>query len=131
MVPTNMETRWQDAFMEQRMGNRGFSLIEFCIALFVATFVLLSLITASGLIMNSTRHDKDFTTASNVLQDKMETFRQMKMVNIVNGSDSIVKNNMTFNRNWTCSTSGNLKTITMTVTWGIGKSLNSSIVLAQ
>ncbi|HET6490063.1 MAG TPA: prepilin-type N-terminal cleavage/methylation domain-containing protein [Syntrophales bacterium] len=111
-------------------NKNGFSLIEFSIALFMVTIVLLGMAAHLGTSLKVSSHDRNYTTASNLLQDKMETIRQLNYLQVLNGSDSVAKNGVTFNRNWTCSTNGNLKTVALSITWG-SKVINSSLVLAE
>ncbi len=111
-------------------NKSGFSLVEFSIALFMVTIVLLGMTAHLGTSLKVSSHDRNYTTASYLLQDKIETIRQLNYLQVLNGSDSIAKSGVMFYRNWTCSTNANMKTVALSITWG-SKVINSSLVLAE
>jgi len=101
--------------------QEGFTLIELLIALFVLSVVLLALCTMVYSVMRATTQSKGMATATTLVQDKMEEFKNLSYTSsaLAPGtySNSTSLGNITYNRQWTVSTSGNIKTITVTVSW--------------
>lgn len=115
------------------MKSKGFSLIEILIALVILSIALLAL---AGLMAQTTKNNSfggRITEAATFAQDKLEELRATSWVVIIPGSDKMSSNGMDFARNWTVATSGNLKTITITINWNDKTSHSISLrsVLSQ
>jgi len=110
----------------------GFSLIEVLIALVILSIALLAL---AGLMASTTTNNaggSHLTEAATLAQDMLERLR-LTPLNILNDNGvaagapqtdyppSPTATNFTYTRTWTCSqnipASGNLHTITVTVSW--------------
>jgi prepilin-type N-terminal cleavage/methylation domain-containing protein len=99
------------------MKSKGFSLIEILIALVILSIALLAL---AGLMAQTTKNNSfggRITEAATFAQDKLEELRAITWVTITPGSDKMSSNGMDFARNWNVATSGNLKTISITINW--------------
>lgn len=113
----------------KRLNQRGFTLIEILIALFVLSVVLLSMSAMVVSVMWATAQSKGLTTATSLVQDKMESLKNASFSSLTPGSysDSPRFGNITYNRQWTVSTAGNIKTIAVAVSWTDRRSHNVAI----
>ncbi len=111
----------------KRMSQRGFTLTEILIALFILSFVLLSLSAMVISVMRATAQSKGMAIATTLAQDKMESLKSLKYSSLTSGSDSVIIGKVTYDRRWTVSPSGNIKYINVTVSWGDPLSRNVSI----
>ncbi len=101
----------------KRMRQRGFTLTEILIALFILSFVLLSLSAMVISVMRATAQSKGMAIATTLAQDKMESLKSLKYSSLTSGSDPVIIGKVTYDRRWTVSPSGNLKIIHVAVTW--------------
>ncbi len=101
----------------KRINQRAFTLIELLIALFILSVVLLALSTMVYSVMRATAQSKGMATATTLAQDRMESLKNTSFTSLTSGSDSTSLGNITYNRTWTVSTVGNIRTITVTVSW--------------
>jgi len=101
----------------KRTGHRGFTLVEVLIALFILSFVLLSLSATVISVMRATSQSKGMATATILAQDRMESLKNLKFSALASGSDSAMTGNVTYHREWTVSDSDTIKTITVSVGW--------------
>ncbi len=97
----------------------GFTLIELLIALFILSVVLLALSTMVYSVMRATAQSKGMATATTLAQDVLENLKNSSYSSLASGNDtkSPAPGNITYNRQWTVSTVGNIKTIEVTVSW--------------
>lgn len=102
----------------RRQDKRGFTLIEILIAIFILSVVLLSLSSMVYSVMRSTSLSKETSTATTLMQSQMETLKNTPLTSLTSGSDTPpVPGNISYSRVWTVTTSGNIRTISVTVTW--------------
>ena len=116
--------------MKRINGNKGFSLIECVIALFLVSVVMLAMVSHVGVSMAALQTDKMTSVASSLLQDRAEALRQTPYLNVATGGDTIMKDGISYSRNWTVTSSGNMKTVALSIAWN-GRTLNTSILVAQ
>lgn len=103
--------------MKCPVKTKGFTLIEVLIALVILSVALLAL---AGLMAQTTKNNSfggRITEAATFAQDKLEELKATSWIVIIPGSDKMSSNGMDFARNWTVATSGNLKTIAITINW--------------
>ena len=101
----------------RRRKENGFTLIELLIALFILTVVLLAISSMVYSVMRSTSNSKETTTATTLMQDKMETLKNSDLASLAPGNDSVTLGNVNYIRQWAITTAGNIRTITVTVNW--------------
>jgi len=101
----------------KRKNQSGFTLIELFIALFILSVVLLAISTMVYSVMRSTSQSKETSTATTLMQDKMESLKHAPLGSLTNGNDTVRLGNIDYLRQWTISASANIRTITVTVTW--------------
>jgi type IV pilus modification protein PilV len=100
--------------------SNGFSLIEVLIALVILAISLLAL---AGLMVQTTTSNSfggHMTEASTFAQDKLEELRVSAWGDVASKFDTMVgSTNIIYNRTWTVAAngSGNLKTISISVSW--------------
>ena len=95
----------------------GFTLIELLIALFVLTAALLAISSMVYSVMNSTSLSKETSTATTLMQDKMESLKHKGVSSLTSGNDTIQLGNVDYHRQWNVAVSANTRTITVTVNW--------------
>jgi type IV pilus assembly protein PilV len=105
-----METR-------KKPNQRGFSLVEVLISMLIMGVGLLGMNSMIVSVMRATAQSKEISTATVLLQDKMENLKNTSVSVLTPGKDSRTMGNITYLRQWVISTVGNLKTITVTVNW--------------
>lgn len=116
------------------MKSKGFTLIEVLIALVILSVAFLAL---AGLMVQTTKNNSfggRLTEAATFAQDKLEELKAVSWVAIVPGSDrKMGSNGIDYARNWNVATSGNLKTVTMTINWNdkTSHSVNLLSVISQ
>ncbi|MBI5966428.1 MAG: prepilin-type N-terminal cleavage/methylation domain-containing protein [Deltaproteobacteria bacterium] len=101
----------------KRQKQGGFTMIELLIALFVLSFVLLSITSLVYSVMRSTSQSKETSIATTLMQDKLESLKNAGLSSLTSGNDSIRLGNIDYLRQWAVSHSGNVRTITVTVNW--------------
>lgn len=118
--------------MKKFRSQKGFSLVEVVIAMFMTTFVLLGLASHVGTVAAAARQDRMTTVATQFYQDKVESFKGMTFVQVANGNDSTDSIGTTYNRQWTVtSIAPDLKQVALTVSWANDqKSMVGSIIVA-
>jgi type IV pilus modification protein PilV len=113
--------------------SKGFSLIEVLIALVILSISLLAL---AGLMVHTTKSNSwggHMTEATTFAQDTLEHLRVTPWANLVPGADVITgATGINYNRAWNVATDadGNLRTITVNVTWNDGISHSISFLSA-
>jgi prepilin-type N-terminal cleavage/methylation domain-containing protein len=101
--------------------SKGFTLIEILLAIVILSISLLAL---AALMATTTRNNSfggHLTEAATYAQDSLERFRTLRPQDIPEGpdNDSVTDpiNGITYSRNWNVVTNGNLRTITITISW--------------
>lgn len=138
------------------IDNRGFTLLEITVAVFLLVMALLSLISTTVIVIKSNSLGNTMTTATTLAGDKMEQFKNTAYANLAGGTgtdyadiDSTVQTTSTaetiYTRTWTitcrdvndvtvsCSQSV-LKTIAVTVQWnwqGASRNVSLSSLVAN
>jgi prepilin-type N-terminal cleavage/methylation domain-containing protein len=95
----------------------GFTMIEVLIALFVLTAALLAISSMVYSVMGSTSLSKEVSTATTLMQDKMESLKNTAVSSLTSGNDTIQLGNVDYLRQWSVAASANTRTITVTVNW--------------
>jgi len=102
---------------KKKQGQRGFTLIETVVSLCILFVILLGMGSMVFSVIRATAQSKETTTATTLLQDKMESLKNLSISSLTSGNDSASLGDITYLRQWAISTVGNLKTITVTVNW--------------
>ncbi len=95
----------------------GFTLIELLIAVFILSVVLLAISSMVYSVMRATSNSKETSTATTLMQDKMEALKNTSILSLASGSDTQHLGNIDYLRQWSISTAANVRTITVTVNW--------------
>jgi type IV pilus assembly protein PilV len=97
------------------IGNRGFTLLEVLVVIFLLVIAFLGAISTTGIIINSNSRSKTMTTATTLAKDKMEQLKYTGY-NSVPGNDTV---NSIYTRTWNVTADGSpaagMKTIEVTV----------------
>lgn len=112
-------------------NEKGFTLIELMVTMFILCFVLLAMGTHIGLVMKTTLKDKQITAGSALLQDKMEGLKRIPYSSIVTDANGDTKAafGSTFTRTWTItSVSNNMKQVQVNVSWQGGSVTGSTVI---
>jgi len=113
------------------IDNRGFTLIEITVAVFLLVTALLSLISTTVIVIKSNSLGNTMTIATTLASDKMEQFKNTAYANLAGGAgtdyvttDSTVQTTSTaetiFTRTWAITNNSpvtGMKTIVVTVQW--------------
>lgn len=102
-------------------GSRGFTLIEIVVAIVLLAFGVLASASLTATLMRSNRGVTNRTRAVETLRLKVEDLQSQGYAQVGNGNDTATIGGITYNRAWTVTPNApaaNLKTITLTVTWG-------------
>jgi prepilin-type N-terminal cleavage/methylation domain-containing protein len=115
--------------MSRCLKSRGFTLIEVLVSLVILS---VSLLAMAGLMATTTKNTSSggrLTEAATFAQDRLEQFRAMTWQSVPIGQGPQVPpdppdlktwtgpTGITYTRNWNVVQTGNLKTVTITVTW--------------
>ncbi len=101
----------------KREEGHGFTLIELLIALFILSVVLLAISSMVYSVMQATSNSKETSTATTLMQDKMETLKNTSLTSLTPGNDTQRLGNIDYLRQWSISTTANIRTVTVTVNW--------------
>jgi len=120
------------------LKRKGFTLIEVLVALVILSFSLLAL---AGLMVTTTKNNafgSHMTEAATFAQDKLEELRAIKWEDLNDGNHTDPQpqsgsTGINYIRNWSVTTNGSLKTITISVNWNdrTAHSINLVSVLSQ
>lgn len=104
---------------KKKQGQRGFTLIETIISMFILSVALLGMSSMVVSVIQATEQSKEMTMAATLLQDKMENLKNTSTSLLPTGtfSEPVSVGTITGTRQWVISTAGNLKTINVTVNW--------------
>jgi len=101
--------------MNEFSNDKGFTLIEVMIAMFVLVVGLLGVAGVATTVINGNAFSREITTATTLAQDKMEELKDTTYSNIASGSDT---QESIYTRTWTStpdSPDADMKTIDVTV----------------
>ncbi|MCK4533917.1 MAG: prepilin-type N-terminal cleavage/methylation domain-containing protein [Syntrophobacterales bacterium] len=104
-----------DEEMRKFSNDKGFTLIEIMIAMFILVIGLLGVAGVAVTVINGNAFSKEITTATTLAQDKMEELKNTRYSNITSGSDT---QESIYTRTWTStpdSPAADMKTIDVTV----------------
>jgi prepilin-type N-terminal cleavage/methylation domain-containing protein len=101
----------------KKQNEAGFTLIELLIAVFILSVVLLGISSMVYSVMRSTSNSKETSTATTLMQDKMETLKNTGLASLTPGTDTVPLGKVNYVRTWSVSTSGNIRTIAVAVNW--------------
>jgi prepilin-type N-terminal cleavage/methylation domain-containing protein len=107
--------------MRRIRSTRGFTLIEVVVAIVMLTFGVLASASLTAALMRSNRGVTNRTRAVETLRLKVEDLQSKKYSEIITGNDTATIGGVSYSRAWTVtpdSPAANLKTVTLTVTWG-------------
>jgi prepilin-type N-terminal cleavage/methylation domain-containing protein len=105
---------------ENRGQDKGFTLIETMIAVFVLTVAILALVSVTVMVIKGNSLSKTMTTATTLARDQMETLKNTSYAGIGSTSYAAVTGFPGYERRWTVTTSTtppNQKKIVMEVRW--------------
>jgi len=99
-------------------GNKGFTLIEVLVGMFLLCVVLLGMAGYMTAVLSAEGSSKNLSTAMVFLQDKVEYLKVGSPYTLFNGSDTQTIGNLEYQRLWEISSlSNNLRMITVSVNW--------------
>ncbi len=112
-------------------NKKGFSLVEFMIAIAVLAIGLLALVGLQSTAIKGNASAKNLTSAVLLAEKKMEEFKNTAFNSVTIGTTNDPNNPLTssdgsggfFNRSWAIQTylgSTYMKQITVTITWAVG-----------
>jgi type IV pilus assembly protein PilV len=94
--------------------NRGFTLIEIIIAIFILVVALTGLAGVASTVINGNAFSKEITTATTLAQEKIEELKNTNYQNLADGSDT----QSIYTRTWTITqTATHMKTMEVVVQW--------------
>jgi len=102
--------------MQLKGKNRGFTLVEIMIAIFILSFALLVMAQMQIMAIRGNAFANKTTTAVTLAQDKIEELKGLSYSSVVGGSDS----SGVHTRTWTVQNdtpATDLKTVTVNVSW--------------
>lgn len=98
-------------------NNKGFTLIEIMVAIFILVVALLGVAAVTVSVINGNAFSKDITSATTLAQDKIEELKDTAYGSIVSGSDT----SSIYTRTWTVTSPiTDSKTIVVVVSWSRG-----------
>ncbi len=105
--------------MKISLKSDGFTLIEVLIAIVILSISLLALAALMATTTQNTSFGGHITEATTLAQDRLEELRVTQWANIVTGTDTRTMgiSGIVYTRNWNVVPSGNLRTITITISW--------------
>jgi prepilin-type N-terminal cleavage/methylation domain-containing protein len=109
----------RDSYKE-KMGARGFSLIEMLVSIVILSVSLLSLASLMAMTTRNNSSGAQITEAINFAQDKIEELSVTPWGNLLSGADQKKGSNGTsYTRNWTIlpNLAGNLRTVNVIINW--------------
>ena len=105
--------------MRLSLKSKGFTLIEILIAIIILSISLLALAGLMATTTQNTSFGGHITEAITLAQDRLEELRVTQWANIVTGTDTRTMgiSGIVYTRTWNVVPSGNLRTITITISW--------------
>ena len=99
-------------------GQKGFTLIEVMIAVFLLAVALIGLAAVTTTVIRGNSFSQTLTTATTLAKDKMEDLRSTGYGSLQDGNDTKSMDNLNYTRRWTVGAEiNNRKTVNVTVTW--------------
>jgi Tfp pilus assembly protein PilV len=93
-------------------------LVEILIAIIILSVSLLALAALMATTTQNTSSGGHITEAATFAQDQLEQLRVTQWANIVDGNNTITgSTGIVYTRNWNVAVNGNIRTVTITVTW--------------
>jgi type IV pilus assembly protein PilV len=123
--------------------ERGFTLLEITVAVFLLVMALLGLISTTVIVIKSNSLSPTMTTATTLARDKTEELRNTGFVDIAAGGPETQQT--IYSRNWTVTCkdqnfnnidcgSAVMKTVAVTVTWpwqGQNRTITLETIIAK
>ncbi len=115
--------------------SNGFTLIEILIAIVILSVSLLALAALMATTTQNTSSGGHITEAATFAQDQLEQLRVTQWANIVSGTDPTPpgpprgSTGIFYTRTWNVVTTGNVKTVTITIAWN--DRINHTITLVS
>lgn len=100
--------------IKRGLKQRGFTLIEVMIALVLFAVGLMAFAGLEVLALRNMSYSKDYGKANTYAQQKVEEMKGSAWDSVTSGSDTLEGK---FTRAWTVTTTGDVKTVTVTVSW--------------
>ena len=117
-------------FFLRKGADRGFTLVEVMIALFILVTALLGLVSTTVVVVKANSFSKTMSTATTLAKDKLEALKNSSYTALASGTDyatassavqSSSSSSAMYTRTWTVSADGTpsagLKTIQVSVVW--------------
>jgi len=120
-----------------RKDQKGFTLLEFLIAVMVLSIGLLGMASLTGAMINFNRTAYNSTKAVTLAEEKMEELRNLSYQSLLDESTSDSDTESIFTRGWTLEfgePDDGMTTITVTVTWtwkGTSKSIDIKSIVGR
>jgi len=119
--------------------SRGFTLLEVLVSLVILSVALLALAGLMATTVRNNGYGETLTEATTIAQDKLEEFKATpwtRLLPTTSGPSTDQRTSSTgihFARTWTIVENGNVKTITLTVSWAdrINHSIRLLAVLSR
>ena len=121
-------------------GQKGFTLIEIMIAIFLLAVALLGLASVTTSVIKGNSFSQTLTTATTLAKDKMEDLKGMSYTALPTGTvtdyataDGTVQTSATgsyYTRSWNAPGT-DTKTITVTVTWSFNRTVQLQTIRAK
>jgi type IV pilus assembly protein PilV len=99
-------------------NQKGFSLLEVMVSLIILSIGLLGAAAMTTTSIKTNSNANQLTVACQTVQAEMETLRNVAWGSVGNGSASRESNGVSYATSWTVSTTGNVKDVAMSVSWG-------------
>ena len=127
-------------------NNKGFTLVEIMIAVFILVIALLGLISVTVMVIKGNSFSKTMTTATTLAKDKMEQLKNTGYGSLAGSTDyakldSTAQATQTaesiYTRTWTVtndSPAAGMKTVEVTVQWNwqnVARNVTLSSIIAQ
>jgi type IV pilus assembly protein PilV len=104
---------------ERKMRNKkGFSLLEVMVGLVILAIGLLGVAAMTTTSIRTNSNANQLTEAYQTAQAEMEKLRNVPWGSVVNSSSSRESKGVTYATVWAVTTTGNVKDVAMSVSWG-------------
>ncbi len=120
--------------MKYSLESKGFTLIEILIAIVILSVSLLALAALMATTTQNTSFGGHITEAATFAQDQLERLRVTQWAGIVSGNDTAVgATGIAYDRTWNVVVNGNVRTVTITITWNdrVNHSISLTSAIAQ